>query len=351
MLHFQIPLVCFLFLAVSSHLVSDEKIDTSYPKGYFENCSNKMDPQTENLLNNINKSPPAFRLMTIEQLRQLTFVNPADLSKHPNIASIDNVIIQGESGPIGLRIYTPKTPSKSPLPVFIYLHGGGWILGNPDEFDSFNQEICQQAGCLFVFVDYGLSPEHPFPQPIEDCYLAAKWVEAHIKEYGGDPQRIAIGGDSAGANLTIAVTLRAREQTKPNFHCQILICPLTNYNFKTLSYYEFADGYFLGREDMKFFWDHYLGKNSKTVGKNPYVSPLLATSLAQLPTAYLLIANFDPLRDEGLAYGLRLHRSAVPTEIKRFNSIHGFYRFKELDLSREAISYISEKIKETFSNK
>lgn len=160
---------------------------------------------------------------------------------------------------------------------------------------------------------------------------------------------MAIGGDSAGGNLAAAVTLKARANQHPHFQCQLLICPALNYNFETLSYLEFSEGYFLSREDIKFFWNNYLAQTPSK--NNPLISPLLADSLKNLPPAFLIIANFDPLRDDGLAYGLRLYREEVPTLIKRFNSIHGFYSFQELDISKDAIAFISSSLKQVFFKK
>ena len=334
--------VCLL-IAVSHQLCSSNS--DSFPYGFYDNSSDKIDPQTEKFLDEINQNPPAFRKMSSKELNEYSVIDPSSLQAHPSIEKIENISIAGPNGPLGLRIYKPK--SSSTLPVFIFIHGGGWTAGSLNGYDHVCQEICRQATCLLVSIDYGLAPQHPFPQPLEDCYFATKWVEEHIGKYGGDPKRIAIGGDSAGGNLTAAVTLKARENHNPNFICQVLICPVTNCNFETLSYYEFSKGYFLSRKDMKFFWGNYL--NNSPIGKNPYVSPLLSESLGNLPQAFLIIANFDPLRDEGLAYGLRLYRDGVPTVVKRFNSIHGFYGFEELDISKEALSYISTQLKEQFA--
>jgi acetyl esterase len=173
-------------------------------------------------------------------------------------------------------------------------------------------------------------------------------VEKHIHEYGGISEKIAIGGDSAGGNLTAATTLLARERKGPNFIYQVLICPALNYNFETFSYSQFSKGYFLTTEDTKFFWNTYLQRSEN--GLNPYASPLQASQLSALPSACIVIAHFDPLRDDGIDYAKRLSEEGVITTIQSYNSIHGFYGYPELDIASEAISFISEQLKIAFAS-
>lgn len=338
----------FLSLVIalqSLTLCADENFYTSLPEGYA-NCTNKIDVQTEQLLSKINQQPPAFRKTSLKEWERFAKEEPSTATPHPNV-SIENIFIEGPNGQLGLRIYRPK--SEELLPVFIFFHGGGWTAGSLNQYDYFCQEICDQTKCLLVSVDYGQAPRYTYPQPLEDCVFAVEWIEKHIKDYGGDVTRIAVGGDSAGGNLAAAVTIKERVNQKSLFLCQVLICPALNYNFDTLSYYEFSDGYFISREDMKFFWGNYLAQAQTQEKKNAFISPLQADSLSGLPPALLIIANFDPLRDEGLAYSLRLFRDGVPTHIKRFNSIHGFYAFQELDVSKEAITAISIYLSEAFA--
>lgn len=299
----------------------------------------KLDRQTKTLLPSLN-SNLAFDQIPLEDLRHASSSDPM-LAK--GVASIKNMEISGMNGPFGIRIYTPNT--KAPYPVFLFFHGGGWVLGSIDDYDSFCQEFCRKVGCLVVSVDYHLAPEHPFPKPLEDCYFAAQWVEEHIAEYGGNPAKIAVGGDSAGGNLTAAVTLMARDNKKPSLIYQVLLCPATNCNYETVSYYEFAEGYYLTKDHMKFFWYNYLQSADPT---NIYASPLLAPSLAGLPPACIIVADFDPLRDDGLMYGIHLEKSGVPTIVKNYNSIHGFYGFGQLALSKEALSFVAKQLKEKF---
>lgn len=330
--------IAFQSLAISAY----ENTDSSLPVGYAD-CASKIDVQTEKFLSKINQSPPEFRKIPLEEWEHFVKEESSTATLHPNVR-IENVHIEGPNGQLGLRIYRPK--SDGLLPVFIFFHGGGWTAGSLNHYDYFCQEICDQTKCLLVSVDYGQAPRYTYPQPLDDCFFAVEWIGKNISDKGGDVQRMAIGGDSAGGNLAAAVTLRARTNQKPHFLCQMLICPALNYNFDTLSYFEFSEGYFISREDMKFFWNNYLAQTQTK--RNPFISPLQADSLKNLPPAFLVIANFDPLRDEGLAYGLRLHREGVPTIIKRFNSIHGFYGFQELDVSQEAIAFISSCLSRMF---
>lgn len=340
--YFLTKFLLFVISLQALALSAYENTGSLLPIGYAD-CASKIDIQTEKLLSKINQAPPEFRKTPLEEWERLVKEERSTATPHPNI-TIENVFIEGPNGQLGLRMYKPK--SDSLLPVFIFFHGGGWTAGSLNHYDYFCQEICEQTKCLLVSVDYGQAPLYTYPQPLNDCFFAVEWIGRNIGDKGGDVQRMAIGGDSAGGNLAAAVTLKARINQKPHFLCQMLICPALNYNFDTLSYFEFAESYFLSREDIKFFWNNYLAQiQSKN---DPLISPLQAESLANLPPAFLIVANFDPLRDDALAYGLRLHREGIPTLIKRFNSIHGFYAVQELDVSKEAVAFISSCLSRMF---
>lgn len=174
-----------------------------------------------------------------------------------------------------------------------------------------------------VSVDYALAPEHKFPAPVEDCYAAAKWVAENANAIGGDPTRIAVGGDSAGGNLAAVVAIMARDRGTPPLVYQLLVYPVINFAFDTQSYRECADSYGLTKDDMAWFWNLYLP--SEADGHNPYASPLRAQDLRGLPPALVITAEFDPLRDEGEAYAARLREAGVPAVCTRYNGmIHAF---------------------------
>jgi acetyl esterase len=311
----------------------------------FDSCDDlKLDSQTQLLLKKFNDTPlPPLDDDSLKILKNIP-LNPTR-SVLPQIRQIENIEIPSPIVPIKTRLYFPR--EANPLPVFVFFHGGGWALGSVDDYDNFCQEICYQTPCIVASIEYHLAPEYKFPQPLNDCYFATNWISQHIQQFGGDPTRLAIGGDSAGGNLAAAVTLMARDKGTPKIHEQVLIYPVLNDQFDTLSYFIFAEGYFLTRQMMQFFWMTYLPQ--KIEGKNPYASPLQALTLSNLPPALIVLANFDPLRDEGLAYAWRLHKDGVPVTLKRYHSIHGFMNFaKELNVAHQSFQTIAQFLNQSF---
>jgi acetyl esterase len=208
--------------------------------------------------------------------------------------------------------------------VLVYFHGGGWVIGDIDTHDNTCRELTNAAGCVVVSVDYRLAPEHKFPAPLEDCYAATAWVAEHAANLGADPARLAVGGDSAGGNLAAAVCLLARERGRRTIVHQLLIYPVTDHDYFTASYRDNAEGYLLTREAMEWFWNHYL--RTPADGKDPLASPLRSNNLSGLPPATVITAEFDPLRDEGEAYGHRLRGAGVEATVTRYDGmIHGFF--------------------------
>ena len=183
--------------------------------------------------------------------------------------------------------------------------------------------ITNRAGCLVVAVDYRLAPEHPFPAAPEDCYAATKWAAAHAAEFGGDPARIAVGGDSAGGNMTAVVALLARERGGPKLAFQVMLFPATDFRLNTSSMQEFGEDITPTREEMLWIMKNYLPNAADVT--NPLASPLLAPDLSGLPPALIITAEYDPLRDEGEAFGKRLQEAGIPTKISRYaGMIHDF---------------------------
>ncbi|MCZ7537548.1 MAG: alpha/beta hydrolase, partial [Acidimicrobiia bacterium] len=196
--------------------------------------------------------------------------------------------------------------------------------------------------------DYRLAPESRFPAAPEDCFAATRWVSEHARELGGDPQRVAVAGDSAGGNLAAVVALMARERGGPALAHQLLVYPVTDHAFDTASYEANAEGYFLTRDMMRWFWGHYLGDSEE--GSHPHASPLRAMELSGLPSATVVTAEYDPLRDEGEAYAERLAKAGVPTELRRYDGmIHGFFGMTHaIDRAREAIDYAAGALRKAF---
>jgi acetyl esterase len=231
----------------------------------------------------------------------------------PSLSGIEDRLIPGPLGEIPIRIYTPH--GAGPFPVLVYFHGGGFYLGNIESDDGPCREIANKAGCIVVSVDYRLAPEHKFPAAVEDCYAATRWAAENASALGGDSLRIAVQGSSAGGNMAAGVALMARDRGYPPLMHQILLCPVLNYAFDTPSYQENADGYILTRESMMRMWNLYL--QTEADGTNPYASPLQASDLRGLPPAWVVTAEYDPLRDEGEAYAARLREAGVSVVSQR----------------------------------
>lgn len=262
------------------------------------------------------------------------------------IKSTEDLTIEGPYGPIPLRIYIPL--SEGPFPVVLYFPGGGWIAGDLDSNDSICRAICNQATCLIVSVNYHKAPKYPFPHALNDVYSTLEWTAKHIQNFNGNPSWIAVSGDSAGGNLAAALTLLTRDRNGPHLRCQVLMYPVTNFCFETFSYYQNAEGYCLTRQDMKELWKLYL---QGADGKNPYASPLQG-NLKHLPPAFILTAEFDPLRDEGFAYAKQLEIHGVAVKLKNYPTIHAFLSLaSEIDLGRQGLTDIASYLKEQYHHK
>jgi acetyl esterase len=304
-----------------------------------------LDPQAQALqeLTALSGAPPLYELTPEEARLQAgaAFVWRCD-DRTPTVKSVDAEIpVAGDR--IACRIYTPD--GEGPFPVLVYFHGGGWVIGNIDDNDSGCRFFTKLADCSVVSVAYRLAPEYKFPIPFEDAYAATEWAAAHAAEFGGDPNRLAVGGDSAGGNLAAAVSLRARDENGPAICFQLLIYPATDYYLPgSPSYEEVATGYFLDRRQMIWFWDHYLREGEDA--DNPYISPLRAKDFSGLPAALVITAEYDPLRDEGERYAEKLQAAGVPAEhICYEGMMHGFlFQWEFLDRGYEAIQEISARL-------
>ncbi|MEM9541666.1 MAG: alpha/beta hydrolase [Cyanobacteria bacterium P01_E01_bin.42] len=294
-----------------------------------------LHPQVEKFLEETRALPSVDRLSP-EQARKLvqTFRQVSLPSVADGVKISDRYLLSPYPS-IPLRIYTLES-SQKPLPIFLFFHGGGWVFGALQDFDRLCSFIAKNAECLVISVGYRLAPEYKFPTAVEDTYAATLWAGQHGQELGGNPAKIAVGGDSAGGNLAAVVTLMARERKQPNIAYQLLLYPVTNYAFDSFSYNEFSHGYGLMREEMKWFWSHYLSHPEE--GKNPHTSPLQAESLANLPPAGVVIAEFDVLRSEVEAYCDRLEKYDI--EVVRYfcsGLIHGFLSIPNLWKFSEAV--------------
>jgi acetyl esterase len=263
------------------------------------------------------------------------------------VAAVEDRKIPGPAGEIPVRIYTPT--GEAPFPVLVWFHGGGWVLGSLDLSDHVCRELTNLASCSVVSVDYRLAPEHLFPAAPDDCEAAYNWVLAHAASFGGDPNRVAVGGDSAGGNLAAVVSLRAKESGARRPLCQLLVYPVTDHNFERPSYLANAEGYLLTRESMRWFWDHYIPTAEQR--SHPHASPLHASDLTGLPPTLIITAEFDPLCDEGEAYAELLRQSGVPVTVTRYDGmIHGFFgQFPVIDKGREAVRQSADALTSAFA--
>jgi acetyl esterase len=286
-----------------------------------------LDPTMKTILDAMPQmlTPETLQLGAPE-LRRLSKQRPA-LGAVTEVGRIENRNIPGPAGEIPLRIYWPK--GADPRGLLVFFHGGGWVMCDLDSHDPTCRALTQGAGCVTVSVDYRLAPEHRFPAAPEDCYAATRWAAANARELGADASRVAIGGDSAGGNLTAAVALMARERGGPRLVHQLMVYPVTDLAFQTASFKENAQGYMLTDEAMFWFRDQYV--SNPRDARDPLASPLAARDLSGLPPATVITAEFDPLRDEGEAYGARLGQAGVAADVKRYDGvIHGFFGMGEL---------------------
>ena len=260
--------------------------------------------------------------------------------------------VQGPDGgaDIPVRVYTPDGDGGTDgWPVVVMFHGGGFIAGSPDSHDGGARELCAQAEAIVVSVDYRLAPEHKFPAAAEDCYAALQWAAAHARELGGDPTRLAITGDSAGGNLAAAVALMSRDRGGPPIALQALVYPVIDPACDSISAKANAEGYLLTTASMQWMWSQYV--NGAADYANPYAAPVKAASLAGLPPALVITAEFDPLRDEGEAYGRAMAAAGVPVTISRYDGmIHGFAScFDVTPRARDAAGEVAEALRSAWA--
>ena len=291
----------------------------------------------------ISSGRPAYHQLSPKDARHLfRETRPASTPTPPQIGMVRDLTADGPLGPIPLRVYRPAgVPASTPLAVLVFFHGGGWVIGDLETHDVLCRQLTAGSGVSVVSVDYRLAPEHKFPAAVDDAWAATRWVVAHAGELAVDARRLAVGGDSAGGNLAAVVALLARGKGAPAIAVQVLIYPVTDLVGETRSYRDFAEGYLLTREGMRWFIAHYLTAEAEAVDWR--ASPLRAQSLAGLPPALIVTAGFDPLRDEGEAYAERLREAGVRVDSVCYGGmIHGFVPMgRLLDTAGRAISLIA----------
>ena len=307
-----------------------------------------LDPQAANVIDLIVKSgrPPYHQLTPKDARQMFRETRPASTPPAPQIGAVRDVLTEGAQA-IPLRVYRPPGVSDSRrLPVLVYFHGGGWVIGDLDTHDVLCRQLTAEAGVSVIAVDYRLAPEHKFPAAADDAWAATRWIAAHAAELGVDADRLAVGGDSAGGNLAAVVALLAREAGGPRIALQILLYPVTDLVSESQSYADLADGYMLTRDSMRWFRAQYLAKEQDAADWR--VSPLRAPSLAGLPPALVVTAGYDPLRDEGEAYARRLREAGVSVDAVSFGGmIHGFVPMGRLiDTAFRGVSLITGSLRQ-----
>ena len=305
-----------------------------------------LDPQAKHVMEQLAALGfPPPHTVSPEQARLNARARPRAVG--PEVAKVEQRRIPGPGPEIPVRIYTPT--GAGPFPILAWFHGGGWVIGDLDSADPTARHLAVGAGCVVVSVDYRLAPETKFPGAADDCYAVTQWAATHASQINGDPDRIAVGGDSAGGNLAAAVSLMARDRRGPSLAFQLLVYPVTHCHYTTNSYQSYAEGYMLTRDSMKWYWDHYL--QDAADASNPYAAPLVTKDLSGLPPALVLTAECDPLCDEGAAYARRLKEAGVPTTYSSYDGmIHGFFGMPAvLDKGKQAVAEASAALKKAFA--
>lgn len=251
-------------------------------------------------------------------------LSAARASQRPkqDVERVEDRLIPGSYGvEVPVRIYWPITGTG--LPVIVYFHGGGWVLGGLESHDGLARSMANEAGAIVISVDYRLAPEHRYPAAVEDAYSATVWAAAHTAELGGDAAKLAVAGDSAGGNLAAVTSLQCQERGTPDLAFQLLIYPITDHDFTTKSYVDSNSDCLLTKQHMMWFWDEYAP--DLEVRDHPHASPLRADDLTGLAPAHVLTAGMDPLCSEGLRYAARLKEAGVPTSTQHCPGLfHGF---------------------------
>jgi acetyl esterase len=292
------------------------------------------------------KGKPLYELSYADARKILEDAQAKPVTKLP--ADIeDHVLPVGPTGEVSIRIFRPKG-AKSPLPAVMYFHGGGWVLGSKNTHDRLLRDLTNGTGAAFVFVNYTPSPEAQFPVPIEQDYAATKFIAEHGQQFGLDPKRLAVAGDSVGGNMAAVVTQLAKERKGPEIRYQVMFYPVTDARMNTHSYSAFANGPWLTKQAMEWFWNAYAPNTQDR--KKSTISPLSATEeqLRGLPPALIIVDEFDVLRDEGEQYARKLIEAGVEvTAVRVLATHHDFAMLNALaatPAARVAIQLASEKL-------
>jgi acetyl esterase len=269
-----------------------------------------------------------------------------------NLAKVDGTTIPGPGGDLDVRVYTPA--GTGPFPVVVYYHGGGFVIADLDTYDAGPRALAQQASAVVVSVHYRQAPENPYPAAAQDALAAFQYVQQNAAKFNGDPNRIAVAGESAGGNLATGVAMQQQKAGGKQPVFELLVYPFVSTGLDTPSHQANGQGNFLvGNQDLAWFWQNYLGQGWKTV-KDPLAVPLQATpeQLKGLPPTMIITAGLDPLKDEGAAYAKKLQEAGVKTELKNYDGVtHEFFGMATVvDISKRAQADAASALKTAFQN-
>ena len=303
-----------------------------------------LDPQAQALIQlMVDRQVPLVHTQTPEQARasyreRRTFTQP----DAPDVAQVQTLSAPGPHGAVPLRLYRPFVASDA---LLVYFHGGGWTIGDLDTHDVLCRQLCLASGCAVMSVDYRLGPEQRFPAAVDDCLAAVHFAQDQAEIMGFKPQRIAVGGDSAGGNLAAVVAILLRDEGRPAAF-QLLIYPATDMRAIAPSHISNGQGYLLTRQSIAYYRRHYIGDEAQWFDWR--ASPLLASNLSGLPSALVLTAGFDPLRDEGRLYADAMSLEGTRVQYVCFErQVHGFITMgRVIDEARSAVALCAAVLKE-----
>jgi acetyl esterase len=286
---------------------------------------------------------PRYGEQPIDEQRQAMQASAGTFFGSFEQVPFEDQVVPSKGAPVPIRVYRPV---ERPAPIMIYLHGGGWVLGNLETAHRVCATLARLSSCIVVSIDYRLAPEHPFPAALEDAWTVTEWLSQRAETIGGQPDALAIGGDSAGGNISAVIARRARDASL-KLGLQLLVYPVCDADLTTSSYTEFADGYWLTRDAMQWFWEQYLPGGDWFQAD---ASPLRARDVTSVAPAHVITAEYDVLRDEGEAYGRRLEEAGVPTVIRRHDGmIHGFFRLPAVvPRANDALAEAAEAVRRAF---